>query len=479
MIKTKKLTFTLGVCLFNFLGLMAESQDVNSKPKGLSEVEVEQKLVMAYRREFIFLDKEVRALKKRLTELKQSSGVKRTALKNDVDSLDKKLEIVRNQIDENAEDVAALEKEADDVVRDADVIDGALGQMKVSLERYGIGKELELESLKNGDQKFNAVKGLFDEALAKLKTLNRVEKVTGSFFDQQGKKIDGDIVKIGQIASYASTPALSGVLAPAGEGELKIWKDVQPAVVSEIGDSIAEGKMLPIFLYESLAKKAEEQVEKTFQDIMEAGGLIGYIIIGLGAFGLLLVIVRILTLTGASSSTDRLVAHVKELMSLDKNEEAIQLCEKKNSTVSRVIAATLKGSKLTVAELDDVISESIMQETPKLDRFESAITVVAAVAPLLGLLGTVTGMISTFDVITVYGTGDPKLLSGGISEALVTTELGLAVAIPLILLGNMLAGWSGKIQFGLQKAALSTANVMKHGDSFKTGIDIPEKIAVN
>ncbi len=83
---------------------------------------------------------------------------------------------------------------------------------------------------------------------------------------------------------------------------------------------------------------------------------------------------------------------------------------------------------------------------------------MAAVSPLLGLLGTVTGMISTFDVITEFGTGNPKLLSGGISEALVTTELGLIVAIPALLLGHLLSGWSDGIRDGLDASALAVVN---------------------
>ena len=79
---------------------------------------------------------------------------------------------------------------------------------------------------------------------------------------------------------------------------------------------------------------------------------------------------------------------------------------------------------------------------PKLETWQGAIKVIAAVAPLLGLLGTVTGMIVTFQAITLFGTGDPKLMAGGISQALVTTVLGLTVAIPLVLLHSVVASRS-------------------------------------
>ncbi len=85
--------------------------------------------------------------------------------------------------------------------------------------------------------------------------------------------------------------------------------------------------------------------------------------------------------------------------------------------------------------------------------------------PLLGLLGTVTGMIQTFDVITVFGTSDPKLLSGGIATALVTTELGLIVAIPCLLAGSLLNGWAERIKDDMEKAALRAINLYHRSHS--------------
>jgi len=86
-----------------------------------------------------------------------------------------------------------------------------------------------------------------------------------------------------------------------------------------------------------------------------------------------------------------------------------------------------------------VLQESILHELPRVERGLSVLAVLGAIAPLLGLLGTVSGMIDTFRVITLFGTGDPKMMSGGISEALITTELGLAVAIPIMLFHTFLS----------------------------------------
>jgi biopolymer transport protein ExbB len=88
------------------------------------------------------------------------------------------------------------------------------------------------------------------------------------------------------------------------------------------------------------------------------------------------------------------------------------------------------------------------------------LAVLGAVAPLLGLLGTVTGMIETFRIITVHGTGDPKLMSGGISEALVTTELGLAVAIPVMLLHTVLSRRVDHVIGDMEKQAVHMTNIL-------------------
>ena len=95
--------------------------------------------------------------------------------------------------------------------------------------------------------------------------------------------------------------------------------------------------------------------------------------------------------------------------------------------------------------LEAKLDEAIMRETPKLERFQAILKVIAGVAPLMGLLGTVVGMIRTFQTITLFGTGDPKLMADGISQALVTTAEGLMVAIPLVFLHSLISGRSKEL----------------------------------
>ncbi len=125
--------------------------------------------------------------------------------------------------------------------------------------------------------------------------------------------------------------------------------------------------------------------------------------------------------------------------------------------------------------MEDIVHEAILQESRPLDRFGAIIMVTATASPLLGLLGTVTGMITTFDVITEFGTGDPKMLSGGISIALVTTELGLVVAIPALMLGTLLNAWARNIRRDMEHSALRIINIFLSGtDSAETGKEYTE-----
>jgi biopolymer transport protein ExbB len=214
-----------------------------------------------------------------------------------------------------------------------------------------------------------------------------------------------------------------------------------------------------MFLYESLEKGVEAKKARTVMEEVEAGGLIGWVIVALGALASLMALARVALLLRAAANTNKLTEEIRPLLEKRNFQEAIARCKRAKNASGRVLVATLQNLDRDRQELEDIISEAVLHEQPALDRFGSAIIVVAAVAPLLGLLGTVTGMIATFDIITEFGTGNPKLLSGGISIALVTTELGLVVAIPALIIGNLLSGWAETIKDGLDKAALRVVNI--------------------
>jgi biopolymer transport protein ExbB len=129
----------------------------------------------------------------------------------------------------------------------------------------------------------------------------------------------------------------------------------------------------------------------------------------------------------------------------------------------RVIQAGLASCRASRREMEDALQEAILKELPPMERFLSTLGMLAAIAPLLGLLGTVTGMIDTFQVITQYGTGDPRMMSGGISVALVTTMLGLSVAIPIMLAHTLLSRAVDNRIGQMEEKAVALVNIVHKG----------------
>jgi len=118
------------------------------------------------------------------------------------------------------------------------------------------------------------------------------------------------------------------------------------------------------------------------------------------------------------------------------------------------------GRDMEREDMENVLQEAILSEIPGLERFLSTLGMLGAIAPLLGLLGTVTGMINTFHVITYYGTGDPRMMSAGISEALVTTMLGLTAAIPIMLFHSLLSRRVENIIAQMEEKAVTLVNIV-------------------
>jgi biopolymer transport protein ExbB len=136
-----------------------------------------------------------------------------------------------------------------------------------------------------------------------------------------------------------------------------------------------------------------------------------------------------------------------------------------DNALGRVLSVHEKNKNADTETLELKLSEAIFKETPALNRALLFLKIISVVAPLMGLLGTVTGMIKTFQAITLYGTGDPKLMAGGISQALVTTVLGLSVAIPMVLLHTLVSGRSRRIVQVLQEqsAGIIASHAEKQG----------------
>lgn len=163
---------------------------------------------------------------------------------------------------------------------------------------------------------------------------------------------------------------------------------------------------------------------------LQYGGLVGYVILTLLFIGLVLVAERLFTLSKEGKKVRN------QLASNDISED---------NALGKLMKVYRENQNKDLETLEHKLDESILKSLPTFEKGIPTIKILYAVAPLLGLLGTVTGMITTFQSITLFGTGDPKLMAGGISTALVTTVLGLVCAIPLLLLHNLVSSKSKAI----------------------------------
>lgn len=168
----------------------------------------------------------------------------------------------------------------------------------------------------------------------------------------------------------------------------------------------------------------------TWTERIKQGGSIGYLIIGILLFGLLIAAVRFITLG-------------KE--SIKIKQQLKQLKANPNNALGRIFAIYQSNRNQSTQVLELKLEEALLREVPRLERGSSVLKILAAIAPMMGLLGTVTGMIGTFQSITLFGTGDPKLMAGGISMALITTVMGLVAALPLLLIHSLLHSRAGSL----------------------------------
>lgn len=254
-----------------------------------------------------------------------------------------------------------------------------------------------------------------------------VARISASVVDRQGRSAATPVVLVGPFVALSEP----GYLLYQPESNSLQLAARQPGGSGLVADFLAPREALADILIDPARGQVIAQLQRT-PDLLtrvSQGGIVGYVIVALGVLGVLLALARLIWLQRVQRGVDRQIDDLDALRS--------------DNPLGRVLSVI--GSKPRLEELDTLelkLDEAILRETPALERWQGLIKLLAAVAPLLGLLGTVTGMIATFQAITQYGSGDPKLMADGISQALVTTVLGLLAAIPLLFLHTLVVARS-------------------------------------
>lgn len=448
-----------------------------------------------------------------LEEARKKRDMAVAARWKDRETANQERELFNEKYNESKEKVDALMSERARLFEDVRVAREDLAQVKLQAEKA----RAEYLSLAAGPERLETLSKFQEQGIPfkvpeRLEAQNKVKKEMGLYRDdpvriaksllnvakgemaftreielEQAELVFGKVVAEGsrlrmgglyamEMASAATDAngfKPSALMLPvAGEKKRSFsWQEnLLPETQKEVETAFASAKdsaytMVPVdvLLSTELSSELANHQETTWKDELKEffknGGILMYPIVTLFALGLLVALWRFIWLMVVGF---RGLATRRALKALKKGdvEKARGFAAKAHGEVGKVLRAVLSKNYAGREGAEKALEELFSAEVPKLESGLTWISVFAATAPLLGLLGTVMGMIELFDVITMHGTSDPKLLAGGISIALVTTEAGLIVAIPLQLIHTFLMNRADALRSRMESAGLAVLNAL-------------------
>lgn len=196
-------------------------------------------------------------------------------------------------------------------------------------------------------------------------------------------------------------------------------------------------------------------------DLFDKGGVLIYPLLGLLLWAIGIIIYKGLALRRRLVINPQVVAHVEQLLIGRDVTEATVYCKQSPVPMTRILLAGIINYEKSEAELKEILEEAGRQEMPAIRSHLTALGTIASVAPLLGLLGTVIGMISVFEIISQESSINPSMLAGGISEALVTTAVGMVIAVPALAFHNFFINRLQHLVVEMERISLRTVAVLK------------------
>ncbi len=433
----------------------------------------------------------------------QSNAQVESSIKRDLDSAISELNSVRETIKDEkiplAENANDLESQLRQKRRDVERIQRLKDNASVDLDRlqdnvkgrreqidymsnlvaeYGRSFEVRLDlseaqSMKATFDAFNDVGN--DPELGKEEklssqieiitaSLNRMNNMIGGYgFDgqavtDQGNYEQGKFVIIGPSVYFASNNSeVAGLAIPSGSLEPTVYslgEETDKMIMDLV--TLGEGSApMDATLGDALAIKKEQE---TIMEHIQSGGIWIYPILGFAVASLLTALFKAFEIYTVKMPIPGSLHKILEPLNNGDLEAAKAAAESVPGPAGKMLVDAVAHSDESKELIEEVMYEKMIEVQPKLERLLPFIAVTAATAPLMGLLGTVTGMINTFKLITIFGTGDAKSLSGGISEALVTTEFGLIVAIPSLILHSLLSRRAQGVLASMERIAVAFVN---------------------
>ena len=293
-----------------------------------------------------------------------------------------------------------------------------------------IGSNSQLPSI-------DEIERLWFELQREMTETGKVVKFTTEVIDTNGSKQSTEVLRVGAFNIVADgkyltySPETGNVTEIPRQPEGRRYTSSTSNVFESGDDKVAFG------LDPTLGGVLASLVARpNLMERVQQGGIVGYLVLLLGVFGV-----------GIAMQRLYILIDVDKKVTAQLNSDVINT----DNALGRVLNVYEENKSVDTDTLELKMAEAVFKETPELNKGLLIIKVISVVAPLMGLLGTVTGMINTFQAITLYGTGDPKLMAGGISQALVTTVLGLTVAIPTTLLHTIVSGRSRRVSQIIQE----------------------------
>ncbi len=366
-------------------------------------------------------------------------------------ALERRTEELKTAFDENELTLADLEttlaERAGNLGEMAGTVKVLAGDLRSALEESMTSAEIDgrvefLTQLASQTKLPNIqeLRQLWVEIQREIIEEGKISRFTTSIRDERGEVEDNvSVTRVGTFNAFDSNgnflvwKSAADAGTGTGRGELQRLQK-QPAAQyasmakSFVGTSQGELAQVPVDYTRGTILQLVVQTP-SIQDKIKQGGPVGYVILALGAFGLIIAVIKFFMLF---SSGGKMKAQLKKKQ------------PNQNNALGRIMSVYTENPDSDIETMELKLDEAILRETGPLESGLSFIKVLYVIAPLMGLLGTVVGMIQTFQMITLMGTGDPKSMAGGISMALVTTVLGLVVAIPLTVLHSVLQSMARK-----------------------------------
>lgn len=478
--KSKSIQLVRGMILVVFLGFgLAYAEDMRDQTvralqdkrslleKAATEKAAAEKAAL-FARERILGDRS--ELQKAVTELK-AQNAQRTHSVEQLEGHHKTLLEKEKQLTEQSLEKDAMVRELVGVIRINAKDIGALIdqnlQSALTPPRDEFLKAISEQSLFPAMEDIRAmVAVLWDEIQASGEV--RIQK--GAIVDRAGAPIEAQILSIGNFTAAYQVGDEVGFLnySPTGRKLFALSRLPGGPTQKQLARYMAgQSEEVPMDVSRGGALRQITQ-HITFWQRVAQGGVIGWIIVVLFAIGILIVLERLVFFLRRRIDSDALLGRITTLAN-DQNWAACKkTCESHTGTpLARVMLAGLDANGLQREEVENVLQEAILKEIPPLEHFLSTLGMLATIAPLLGLLGTVTGMINTFYVITQHGAADPRMMSSGISEALVTTMLGLIAAIPFLFVHTLLSRKAETAITQMEEKAVALVNILQL--NLKTG----------